>query len=190
MQIAITTLNGQPVSSNDTHNNKNPGSRSSCSIYKYVGVNDLSVNDVVVKSSTDNIVCIKARFSLAIKVEAALENTLGEDNDAPDIPNTNNTNGDNKRIVLGYLPLDSIVNVEDSCPNKSPSSQKDAAEQEHGKSDEPQELDMIVTFECGKLAFTFRRDKDFYLSSIKGVVNLGEHCIGHVFRSHQLYALL
>lgn len=173
MQIALLTFNTLPINSNET-NNKNAAPRSACSIYKYVGVNDLSVNDVVVKSSPDNVVCIKARFSLAIKVEAALENTLGEDGDAPDIPATNDT--DNKKIVLGYLPLDSIVNVEDSCPSKSSSSQKDPPEQENGKIEEPNELDMIVTFECGKLAFTFKRDNDYYLSSIKGVVNLGEHC--------------
>lgn len=132
----------------------------------------------------DNMVCIKARFSLAIKVEAALENTLGESNDVSDMPGTNDTNSGDKRIILGYLPLDSVVNVEDSCTNSNPISQKNATDQDksdHTKSEEPRELDMIVTFECGKLAFTFKRDNDFYLSSIKGVVNLGEHPNDHLF---------
>jgi len=117
------------------------------------------------------LACIKARFSLAIKVEIPLENAVqGEGDESPDSVMIGNGE---KRMVLGYLPLDSIVNVEESCPDVNPSNKKE--EQADGKSSEPEELEMIVLFECGKLGFTFKRDENFYLSAIRGVVNLGKY---------------
>lgn len=119
-------------------------SSSACNLYKFVGANDLSINDIVVKSSVGNTACIKARFSLAIKVESLLENYLSNNNNNDgkepnnDDNNNNNdggsgdqqhessettrethSNGDMKvenKMVLGYLPLDSVIAVEDSCP--------------------------------------------------------------------------
>lgn len=142
----------------------------------------------MVKSEVGDLACVKAKFSLAIKVETEEENTLiAEPSDhRPGSPSehqgagrseSNSTNGpvENKRLVLGYLPLDSVVNVRDSCPNPKP--QSGPAKDGIGGQlllEEPKELDMVVSFECGRLTFTFKQEDKFYMSSIRGFVNLGE----------------
>lgn len=137
-----------------------------------MGVNDLSINDIVVKSSTSNTACIKARFSLAIKVEALIENDTNQQDGTTSEP------VGQKTIVLGYLPLDSVMHVEDSCPHEPAAQENDGTMGQTGEplkgKGEPDELGMIVSFDCGRLAFSFRKEDNYYLNSIKGIVNLGK----------------
>lgn len=133
--------------------------KNKCEIFKELTANDLSINDIVVKNPEGNLACIKARFSLAIKVEASSRTP-------PDTSMLNSA--EDERFVLGYLPLDTVVKVEDSCPELKMRNSSDKA------SDESDELDMIVTFECGKLSFKFKRDQVIFLDQIKGYVRLGK----------------
>lgn len=183
-----------------------------CEVYADYGKNYLTPIDVVVKNSDDNIACIKARFALSIKVEEAF--TLRPQEAAGGANET-------IRSVLGYLPLEQVLSVEDSCPRRQESKDKKAAEangpaaktngappgepekrgpdreqdqnaaaadhyhehdhehehkhkHDHGDT-ELDKLEMIVTFGCGKLSFTFRRDKGrIFVSAIRGIVKLGE----------------
>lgn len=160
--------------------------RDSCSIFRYIGKNDLGVNDIVVRSEEDDLVCIKARFSLAIKVEEAITTSpeptstaavnSAQDGEKP--PVTEETQPTDRRVTLGYLPLDSVVAVDNSCTSSAKRYSDQQAAREKGLNETTpdlgdQEQEMIVTFECGKLAFTFQRQEDnFRVSSIKGVVNL------------------
>lgn len=195
---------------------KEDDSSSSCSLFNYVGVNDLSINDIVVKSATGDTVCIKARFSLAIKVEALIGNFLNNNsvedrsnksdnnsNNNTETSTENNSNNNiansdkessetgateerpivNRKIVLGYIPLDVIVNVEDNCPDEieleeteaNHSNQTNGDQQNESKQNENQtkELEMNVKFDCGSLKFNFKKEEIYYLSAIKGVVNIG-----------------
>lgn len=142
-------------------------------MYKFVGANDLSVNDIVVKSSQSELACIKARFSLAIKVETLLSeenpSSSGEEGRGSGSESENEN-----RLTLGYLPLDSIVNVQDTCPEpKADSDQTVAGEDKEDKEAERKELEMVVKFECGHFRFNFRQSSEsFYTSSIRGLVHL------------------
>lgn len=169
-QLANVAL-GSPQEEGHSYSTTPTIERPVCTIYKDVGVNDLSINDIVVKSPTSDLVCIKARFSLAIKVESAIEYTQTLNESAP------GNEQPKDRITLGYLQLDSVAKVEDTCPDST--KQLSPREGPLDKKlldfhDENQQLEMVVKFDCGKLAFTFKRNEKFYLSSIKGVVNLGE----------------
>lgn len=162
--------------STPSENGKAP--RPECIILKDIGVNDLGVNDVVVRSATSSLVCIKARFSLAIKVEALLEHYNKDDP-------FSGRDGHNKNdlILLGYLPLDSVVSVDDNCyeplteKKSSPTSngnQKDELNRQTSLPSLAKEPELTIEFVCGKLTFTFHKDDEHYsVSSIKGVVNLG-----------------
>lgn len=135
-----------------------------CTIYKFVGANDLSVNDIVVKSESGDLACIKAKFSLAIKVETDSSDSLvmGTSERRPAVPGRISSN---QRLVLGYLPLDSVVSVKNNCPRPM---HHNELEGKHGLN----ELEMLVSFDCGNLTFSFKRDQNFYLSAIRGLVNL------------------
>lgn len=153
-------------------------------MYKYVGVNDLSINDVVVKSSQGGTVCIKARFSLAIKVEALLEapsnGAESLSSPVPTSPGCEDSSSD--RMVLGYLPLDSVIYVEDSCPETQPADDGSAEPPSQGEQsqsinelnqEELTELSMSIRFDCGKMRFNFKRDNQtHFLASIRGSVHL------------------
>ena len=170
----------------------------------YEGKNDLTPIDVVVKNAETNVACIKARFSLAIKVESEPLDLIGPPPSPPQVdnhtqpaegeqtpPGTTSTPAPDlsapERIVLGYLPLEHVVAVEDTCPSPPPASNTtsgaaDASKQTttttqtppNKQAEQVDELEMIVTFECGKLSFTFQRDEQrTFLSRIRGVVKLG-----------------
>lgn len=179
-----------------------------CAVFASYGINDLTPIDILVKATDSDNACIKARFALSIKVEEF-------DDQWP----ANQTN----RPILGYVPLEHVISVEESCPEsraKGPpdgvkngtisnrssneatgNEQAKASETPPGKDDdttsgkkdegkrdseEDDELEMIVTFDCGKLSFTFRKDKDrVYVSAIKGVVKLGEFLVAPVSPSLQ-----
>lgn len=152
------------------------GPKASCQLFKDIGVNDLSINDVVVKNSSGNQACIKARFSLAIKVEAGLDSS-------PDggmlIDDGNDQQVQEDRVTLGFLPLDSIVSVEDTCPETKADDRDNSksANEKKGTQEvnEVDEQEMIVKFECGKLGFIFKKAQDaYYLAAIRGAVNLGK----------------
>lgn len=125
-------------------------------------MNDLSINDIVVKSPQGNIACIKARFSLAIKVEA-----VNSPSSAPSQADASRSI-EEERFVLGYLPLDTVVAVDDSCPEPKTRDNTNKA------MEEPDELDMIVTFECGRLSFKFKKDEAIFMNQVKGYVRLGK----------------
>lgn len=147
---------------------------SSCTLYERVGANDLSLNDVVVEDKESNIICIRARFSLAIKVQEPLEPL----NEANGVEKATNETSDAKPVLdLGYLQLDQIKSIENTCPELA----KDGDEAQY-----PDELKMIVTFECGKLTFNFKKEESYYLSSIKGSVILGNSKYEYVKRVLQL----
>lgn len=146
-----------------------------CNIFKFVGVNELGINDIVVKSPESKSTCIKARFSLAIKVSAPIENTIvTESTNEPNRTEGQVEEQQEESLVLGYLPMDNIKEIDDSCPELEQTN-KSASNNNNGTDTvEPEELDMVVMFECGKLGFTFKRGENFYLSSIRGVINLGK----------------
>lgn len=165
-------------------------------MYREIGKNDLTPIDVVVKNPDTNVACIKARFSLAIKVESLVPD-VGSEANMQQV--ASNETGETKpiedlRIVLGYLPLDQVISVEDSCPdwsqpkpansnetNPTSSTPAPVDTKDEDTKQEPEDLEMIVTFECGKLAFTFKRNETCdYLSSIKGLVKLGK-CLLKVY---------
>lgn len=168
-----------------------------CEVFADYGKNYLTPVDVVVKNSDNNVACIKARFALSIKVEEQFNlspKAMGQ------MTNSSLNDGHSTiRSILGYLPLEHVLSVEDSCPE--PAKSKPATTTTNGKTDDSkvelngreanagaakktdetanelalQELEMIVTFACGKLSFTLKRDeKRIFVSSIKGVVKLGE----------------
>lgn len=136
-----------------------PKQRDGCTLYEQVGANDLSLNDVVVQDKESNIVCIRARFSLAIKVQEPLEPLDGGGDSSEKLP-------DDKVVDLGYLQLDQIKSIENTCPEMLTSGEGE-------EPNYPDELKMVVTFECGKLTFIFKKDDSYHLSSIKGSVILG-----------------
>lgn len=147
---------------------------SQCGVFNAIGKNDLSPIDVVVKSADGRTACIKARFSLAIKVEESLEQVA--DSESEQISNSTSES----RVVLGYLPLEHVVAVAESCPDAwlaTKSFTKEPLGATGGEPPdtlEPEVLEMILTFECGKLAFRFERNEtSSQLSSIKGIVKLG-----------------
>lgn len=145
-----------------------------CSIFKDVGVNDLSINDIVVKSPKGDLSCIKARFSLAIKVEAVITPVeVSTEEPENDLPNDPDTETKKERITLGYLPLDSVKRVDDSCPDESEPTPNPTREADK-KLLNSDELRMVVEFECGEMTFNFKRDEKFQLSSIEGLVKLGK----------------
>lgn len=137
----------------------------------------------MVKNSEDNIACIKAQFALSIKVEEAF--TLSAKTVQTETNGTQPGGNDIVRSILGYLPLEHVLSVEDSCPTKKNIKEKQSAnanktsededKSKNNTDDEIDELEMIVTFECGKLSFTFRRDATrIFVTSIKGIVKLGK----------------
>jgi len=166
---------------------------SECGVISDVDKNYLTPIDVVVKNEDNTVACIRARFALSIKVEEAFELPHGLSSQQDDRPaKDNGTSPQMFRAVLGYLPLENVIKVEDTCPDEAPSnatsnketkSNQDESKSDQAKLDDLQKTsfkptdqqEMIITFECGKLSFTFRRDKDrYYMSSIEGIVKLGK----------------
>lgn len=173
-------------------------------MYNYIGKNELTPIDVVVKNADSNIACIKARFSLAIKVEELVpaggaktggHHAAGQDAPTPTSRSSVDDTPEELRVVLGYLPLEQVVAVEHSCPDvngpqpggAAPDGAQEATltndnaelrnsqQRDNGTEQATDEIEMILTFACGKLAFTFTRNQTCaYLSSIKGLVKLGK----------------
>lgn len=145
------------IKCNSVNKQKDP---SSCTLYEKVGANDLSLNDVVVEDKESKIVCIRARFSLAIRVQEPMAPLDGGNEKLKDEA------GNEIVVDLGYLQLDQVKSIESTCPEMTTPA-------EGGEAQFPDELKMVVTFECAKLTFNFRREENYYLSSIKGTVTLG-----------------
>lgn len=178
-------------------------SKSECGVISDVDKNYLTPIDVVVKNEENNVACIRARFALSIKVEEAFQLSASQsaEKSAPTRqgPDESTAGSSEVRAILGYLPLENVLKVENTCPaepgadTSGPATTMTAPEQQ-AKSEQQtnvkytnttsgnasqqaslDELEMIVTFECGKLAFTFKKDdKRYFMSSIKGLVKLGE----------------
>jgi hypothetical protein len=178
----------------ETYSESSPDSRDNnneCAVFAEYGKNYLTPIDVIVKSSDSDTACIKARFALNIKVEEA-QFVISPANDAKLA-----TNNHTSHPILGYVPLERVISVEDSCPEKSTKEENTKGKNKEkadttgaiGKNDieanddksisdkdqeDEDELEMIVTFDCGKLSFTFKRDQTkIYVSAIKGIVKLG-----------------
>lgn len=223
-----------------------------CGVISDVNKNYLTPIDVVVKNEENNLACIRARFALTIKVEEAFHLPgAGTDEKLVTTNGTQQKGSKNEvRAILGYLPLENVLHVEDTCPDeinigttKTNNQAKNATapnnntataakslsnetsttmtskeapnpinsdKQSPDRSDQQQqnkngtkttsltlddndpaagkqddnELEMIVTFECGKLSFVFQRDENrYFMSSIKGIVKLGEYLL---FTNHKL----
>ena len=167
-----------------------------CGVISDVDKNYLTPIDVVVKSEDDSVACIRARFALSIRVDEARQQQQQQNGSEP-LP----------RFTLGYLPLENVLKVEQTCPDEQADGPAEGADKQKQKQQQQRpnanstaqarsasdgrnssselsagkllrdsdELEMIVTFECGKLSFTFQRDENkYFMSSIKGLVKLGE----------------
>lgn len=181
----------------ETEANLNPESPTQepreCGVHGSYGENYLTPVDILVTAGEDlDLVCIKAKFALSIKwEEARFVTSPVNGNQSP----TNSTSLESNPI-LGYVPLENVISVEQTCPepvskdktkteNESAatnetigatgdkeSESKTSADKTGDKKDE--ELEMIVTFDCGKFSFTFGKDDSrFYVSAIVGQVKLG-----------------
>ena len=164
-----------------------------CAVFADYGKNYLTPIDILVKTGngdSDNA-CIKARFALSIKVEEPqfVTSRAFDGNQTPLAAVGANQTG---HPILGYVPLEHVISVEESCPEvnlakgqttkgTTASLQTNGDEKttlvandDEDKSVEDEELEMIVTFDCGKFSFTFRKDESkVYVSAIRGMVKLG-----------------
>lgn len=124
-----------------------------CILYRTIGVNDLPLNDIAVKSLTDDTICMRAKFALAIKLDGGFDPLNLESNNGP------------QTGLLGFLPMDRIVKVEQNCPG--PGAEFETIE------DGIKIFYLRVEFECGHLDFHFRQDlARYYLAKINGTINI------------------
>lgn len=141
-----------------------PQAKASCEIVKESTANDLTINDIVVKNPESTVACLRAIFLLNIKVQEIYLKPPRPDSTSPS-SNASQDLNEEDGFILGFVPLDTILRVENNCPNKSSADENK----------ELDELDMIVTFECGLLALRFKQsDNGVYVDGIKGQINLGE----------------
>lgn len=126
-----------------------------CRLYRNIGINDLSLNDITIKSPKNENICLKAKFAMAIKLEEF--DKLHQSRDDATV----------SQGPLGYLPLDKVVKVEHNCPE---------SDTEYNITSEGNmSFSMIVHFECGHLEFIFQKDQArYYLSYINGTINIGK----------------
>lgn len=77
---------------------------------------------------------------------------------------------------LGYIPLDSVVDVENTCPDDI-ATVANKPRQPDNVTNALEELTMAVQFHCGNLTFTFRKKaSNVTLLTLEGSVNLGKVC--------------
>lgn len=147
-----------------------------CNLYREYTENDLSITDIVLESAKKDTTCLKAKFRLRIKVEGQSQSQSNQS----DVPIMDS--GD----FLGYIPLDSVIDVENTCPDNIATLEPRQTDKESTDSKQTpiDELRMAVQFLCGSLTFTFRKTSNLTLLTLEGFVNLGK--VHHWFNLLQL----
>lgn len=137
-----------------------------CNLRQKVEQNDLSLNDFSLRNPNTEIVCVKGRFSVAIKLERIVNDNVS---------------------ILGFVELENLESSDGNCETEkiednenSPTtmslkSEKDNQETTQNPIQEPSLLlKMSTNFECGYLQFTFVKDveqESYYVKSIMGSVS-------------------
>lgn len=150
-----------------------------CITYKEIDVNDMVINDFIVRCEKSDLVCAKARMFLAFKIEQQVE-TNGV---LYARSNQINSTYDKKYIEIGYLRVGNVLKVHNNCP---------ISEDRYNNTTNGKSFLMSVEFECGDLQFTFERDSQkYYLSKIQGSVKLGIGKFnGLMLRSYYIFICL